>query len=431
VTRTTDVLILGAGIAGLQAARDLSATGLHVTLLEASDRLGGRIHTQHCATYPVELGAEFVHGRPEEIFRLAAEAGLRIAAVEGELVSKNRDRWRQSGELWTEVNQLLESMPSHEPDQSFQKYIEGAEASEEAKLHALGFVEGFHAADPEKVSVHWLIRATKAEEEIDGERSFRLVDGYQNLVRALTDRIDRSRCSIHLQAPVTEVLWDPGQVSVRAGTAEFRAARAVIAIPLSVLKSGRLRFLPKLEEKEAAMNLLETGPVIRVSLCFRQKFWETRTYLRDASFLFTDDPDFPTWWTSNPLPYPILTGWAAGRHATAVAVHSEAGTVERALESLKRILEISREELGQVMETAFVHDWQADPFSRGAYSYAVAGGADAARTLAAPVAQTLFFAGEATNFGGHNGTVHGAMASGFRAAQEVAMFAGGELSSPG
>jgi len=418
-------------MAGLQAARNLSGGGLQVTLLEARDRLGGRIYTRRCAGHPVELGAEFVHGRPPEIFELASQAGLRVVPVEGEFISKNKGQWRYGGELWAEVNQLFENMPADEPDQSFLEYIARAPVSQEAKQHALSFVEGFHAADPRKVSVHWLIRTTKAEEEIDGEHSFRLVDGYESLVHAVVERLDRSRCDVHLQTGVTEVLWKPGQVSVKAGATEFRAARAIITVPLSVLKSGGIRFLPKLEEKEAAMKLLEMGPVIRVSLCFRQKFWESRGELRDASFLFTDDKEFPTWWTSNPLPYSILTGWAAGERATALTFHTEAGMVERALQSLGRILETSPEELRQIMEGAFVHDWQTDTFSCGAYSYAVVGGADAAQTLAAPVDHTLFFAGEATNFEGHNGTVHGAMASGSRATREVAKAAGGELSRVG
>jgi monoamine oxidase len=426
VTRAADVLVIGGGVAGLQAARDLSAAGLRVALLEARDRLGGRVYTRQCDAYPVELGAEFIHGRPPEIFELASQAGLRIVPVEGEFISKNQGQWRHSGELWARVNQLLESMPADDPDQSFQEYVERAQASAEAKQHALGFVEGFHAADPKKVSVHWLIRTAKAEEESDGERSFRLLDGYESLVRALADPLDRSRCDVHLQTAVSEVLWKPGQVSITARATEFRAARTIITVPLSVLKSGRVHFLPSLEEKEAAMKVLEMGPVIRVSLCFRQKFWEARGELRDASFLFTDDAEFPTWWTSNPLPYPILTGWAAGRRATALTLHSEASIVERALQSLGRILEISAEALRQIMEAGFVHDWQTDPFSRGAYSYAVVGGADAAQRLAASVAQTLFFAGEATNFEGHNGTVHGAMASGRRAAQEVVKAADGD-----
>ena len=80
---------------------------------------------------------------------------------------------------------------------------------------------------------------------------------------------------------------------------------------------------------------------------------------------------------------------------------------------------MKQSDLKKLVVAAHTHDWQADPFSCGAYSYAVAGGAEAPRDLAAPIADTLFFAGEATDFTGHHGTVHGALASGVRAAQEV------------
>jgi monoamine oxidase len=418
VTRPADILIIGGGVAGLQAACDLSNAGLRVAVLEARDRLGGRILTRHHASYPVELGAEFIHGRPQVILRLASEAGLRVAPVEGQFINKSHGLWLHGGETWSEVHRILGDMPSAAPDQTFQTYIDGIAASDDAKHQALGFVEGYHAADPQKVSVHWLIRTMKAEAAI-GEGPLRLVDGYESLVQALVDRLDRSRCEVHLHTAAGEVSWEPGQVRVTAGAKEFSAERVIVTAPLSILKSGGIRFLPTLDQKEVAMKLLDTGPVIRVSLCFREKFWETRSELRDASFMFTDDPEFPTWWSSNPLPYPILTGWATGSHVTALGSQAESRLAERALEALGRILETSQEDLSAVLEAAFVHDWQADRFATGAYSYALAGGADSAKALAEPVEDTLFFAGEATDVEGHNGTVHGAMASGARAAQEV------------
>jgi monoamine oxidase len=427
VTHVADVLVIGGGIAGLQAARDLSNAGLRVTLIEARDRLGGRIYTRHHANYPVELGAEFMHGSPEVILSLASEAGLRVAPVEGRFISGGPGEWLDGGETWGDVNRIFENMPSGVPDQTFQNYIDGVEASADAKRQALGFVEGYHAADPEKVSLHWLIRTMNAEAET-GETSLRLVDGYASLVRALEDRIDDKLCDIHLQTAVTEVRWQRGHVTVAASGKEFRAARAVLTVPLELLKSGSIRVLPRLEEKEAAMARLATGPAVRVSLCFREKLWETREQLRELSFLFTDDADFPTWWTSNPLPYPILTGWAAGNHAAALASLPENEIVEKAVGALGRILETRPPELRRLLEAAFTHDWQADPLALGAYSYAVVGGAESAKTLATPVEDTLFFAGEATDFQGNNGTVHGAMASGSRAAREVAKAAGRAIS---
>jgi monoamine oxidase len=141
--------------------------------------------------------------------------------------------------------------------------------------------------------------------------------------------------------------------------------------------------------------------------------------MRNLSFLFTDDPHFPTWWTSNPLPYPILTGWAAGRHAQKLLGKNNEELVCLALDSLAQILELDQSELRSHLERGLVHDWQADPHSRGAYSYIVTGGMGAPQALAEPLDGTLFFAGEATNREGHNGTVHGALGSGKRAAREI------------
>jgi monoamine oxidase len=141
--------------------------------------------------------------------------------------------------------------------------------------------------------------------------------------------------------------------------------------------------------------------------------------MKSLSFLFTDDPDFPTWWTLNPLARPVLTGWAAGHHAVALAHASHDQVVNTAVRSLARIMNLSFDQLQSQLTAAFFHDWDADPFFQGAYSYAAVGGIDAAKVLAAPVAGTLYFAGEATNSDGYNATVHGAIATGYRAAAEV------------
>jgi monoamine oxidase len=186
-----------------------------------------------------------------------------------------------------------------------------------------------------------------------------------------------------------------------------------------VLKSNSIVFSPVLPEKQNACSFLEMGPAVRVSLCFCEKFWERDPEMTDLGFLFTDDPQFPTWWTSNPLPYPILTGWAAGGFAVAHSGQSRSEIVHSAVQALGRIMSVDVRSLGQQMTSAFTHDWQSDPFSRGAYSYAAVGGIAAAEELAAPVEETLYFAGEATNCDGYNGTVHGAIATGWRAAQEL------------
>ena len=137
------------------------------------------------------------------------------------------------------------------------------------------------------------------------------------------------------------------------------------------------------------------------------------------SFLFSQDEWFPTWWTTLPRKSPLLTGWAAGARAQKLAGQANDFIVEQALAALTRLLKVGRTELQSLLASAHTHDWESDPWSRGAYSYVTVGGDGAEAALAAPLEGTLFFAGEAADFSGHNGTVHGAIASGRRAAQGV------------
>jgi monoamine oxidase len=276
------------------------------------------------------------------------------------------------------------------------------------------------------VSVHWLIAGANAEKEVDGDRQFRFPGGYDSLVKAISDRIEWKSCELRLNIKAREIQWRPGEAVVKSSSgAEFHAPRVIVTVPLGVLKTGGIRFVPELKEKQKALECLEMGPVVRASLCFRDKFWEAMPRFKDVSFIFTDDPRFPTWWTSNPLPFPILTGWAAGHYARKLAQLNHDQVINRALESLADIFEMEIMRLRELLQSGFAYDWQADPFFCGAYSYAVVGGGGAARDLGAPLANTLFFAGEATNSEGHNGTVHGAIATGRRAAKE-ALAAGSE-----
>jgi monoamine oxidase len=137
------------------------------------------------------------------------------------------------------------------------------------------------------------------------------------------------------------------------------------------------------------------------------------------SFVLSDDPVMPTWWTSYPVLAPVLTGWVGGPRAARLGGESDAGLAEQALAALARVLHVPRVELDARLVDWHVHNWTADPFSRGAYSYVRVGGLEAPARLAQPVQRTLYFSGEATDDHGHTGTVHAALAAGQRAARAL------------
>lgn len=440
--QSTDVVVIGAGIAGLACAQALCDRGLRVAVLEARDRIGGRIFTRHpgATETPVELGAEFIHGRPPEAWEIIERAGLRTHELTGGRWRLEQGRLALANPSWEEIDSIFQRMDPAAPDQSFEEFLEHSyrDLPEEARASATSYVEGFHASHAGRISVHSLIRGQHADEEIEGHRGFCLLDGMDALVQSLLAAIKPELLSLRLNTVVTKISWAKGAVEVATQSPAgdrlqvLGTRAAVVTLPLGVLQAppgspGAVRFLPELAQKYGALKKLEMGAAIRLVLGFRRAFWRDEELVKtphsralaDMSFLFARGEWFPAWWASVSAGKGTLTGWAAGARAEKLSGRGEAFIVERALEVLSRIFGVPGATLQGLLEDSYVHDWQTDPYSRGAYSYVLVGGENAARTLAAPVEGTLFFAGEATDFSGHNGTIHGALASGRRAAGEV------------
>ncbi len=440
-----DVAIIGAGAAGLAAASTLCSRGLNVCVLEARDRIGGRIYTHHdpATEVPIELGAEFVHGHPRETLNLVRQSGVFTEPVQGERWCFDEGRLHACEFLNNEFDQVLGKLPQpgSGPDQSFADFLHSLSGlSAETRKHVCGYIEGFEAAYPDRISAQALARENQASDQIEGYRSFRILNGYGALLSTLTP-VESADFPIRLNTTVRRVNWRRGGVEITAqdasGEVHVRARTAIVTLPLAVLQvnageTGAVVFVPELKSKQNALDLLEMGPVIRVVLRFRERFWERieadsktgKESLSEMSFLHSDDPVFPTWWTTMPRKTPILTAWSAGPHCSTLASQDQQAIVSRALDTLSRLTHMDRAELDRLLEAHYLHDWQADPFSRGAYSWAKVGGVGAAAELARPLDFTLFFAGEATDSNGHTGTVHGALESGYRAAQEVLLALG-------
>jgi monoamine oxidase len=293
---------------------------------------------------------------------------------------------------------------------------------------ALRFVEGYHASHADRISAASI---RSSDEEQEEQKQHRIANGYDALVEWLRSGLDPQHTSLHLGSEVTEVSWGRGTVEIKTARPEtFRAKAAVITIPIGVWKTpSGIRFDPPLREKHKAIEKIEVGHVVKIVFRFRERFWDAPDFVKHRAktkrwkegmplhFVSGTDRFVPTWWTTAPVRSPLLTAWAGGHAADALLAEGPR-IVDRALDSLATTFAVKRRDVEPLLDATHMHDWQADRFSRGAYSYAGIGGQNAHESLAKPIGGTLFFAGEATS-GDETGTVSGAVATGKRAAKQV------------
>jgi monoamine oxidase len=428
-----DVVVIGAGAAGLSATCDLAEAGYSVALLEARDRLGGRIWTRHeiGSAAPIELGAEFIHGEIPQTFHLLQEVGEAAVEVEGSHWTLLRgELQKRTADLFEQVQKAMRDADlGSKPDLSLREFLEQAGRkglSPEARALATQFVQGFDAADPSRVSAQSIAEEWASGGMLDAPQS-RPVAGYSSVLAALAGALDRKSVHVQLQTVVTRVGWKRGVVGIEGSFLDkpFRitAPKAIVTVPVGVLQlpqgaPGAITFDPELVQKRAALTGIVSGPVLKVMLRFRTAFWEELDdhRYRNASFFHSLETPFPTFWTTVPVRSTLLNAWVGGPPAASLSGRSDAEIVHAALESLRRMFGPAQPQL----ESALVHNWERDPFARGAYSYVTVGHNDTARReLAAPLDDTLFFAGEATDTEGDAATVTGALQSGSRVAREV------------
>jgi monoamine oxidase len=228
--------------------------------------------------------------------------------------------------------------------------------------------------------------------------------------------------------PVVRIEWSRDGAAVFIARTDgqprlaFEARTVIVTIPLGVLKApagepGAIEFVPPLRQKQAALEHLDTGSALRVALRLREPIWEPQQHA--LSFLHTTDSDFPVWWTSYPQRRLLIVCWCGGVTARRLSQLAPGEIESRAITALGRQFRLPPRRIQSLVEAAWHHNWQHDPFARGAYSYQMVGGADAPATLARPLGGTLFFAGEASNGEGGTGTVEGAIETGERAAKQV------------
>ena len=416
--------MIGAGMAGLTAARQLAEAGRKVLVLEARDRVGGRIRTRRDEGEILELGAEFIHGRPPELWELIREAGLETYALDGKNVCYRNGKLKKCDELG-EIFKFLNGLEKWKgADLSFADYPPLEKLPPEKRKEIINYVQSFNAADYRQIGVHALAVQQRAEEEIGSDEVFRVREGYDRVPEFLAKKVREAGGRIELSRTVERIEWERGEVRVHARDggelAQYLAQQAVIALPLGVLQHLGVVFDP-VPAALIAANQLVMGSVRRFTLLFRDRWWSTHeeVMLGKLSFLFARDAMPSVWWTAHPWETRTLTGWIGGPRSAAFDQFTREQVGDAACKELARIFALPLAELrGQLIFCA-TYDWQADPLSRGAYSYVPAGSLDAVLKMATPIERTLYFAGEHTDTTGHWGTVHAAMRSGMRAAKQV------------
>jgi monoamine oxidase len=399
-------------------------------VLEARDRVGGRIHSLQTGQGVVELGAEFVHGRQAELWALIQEAGAGTVERDGALLRESPTGGLAEDEsvedrLFDPLDELVD-LPH---DMTFAEWLASSDVPQEQHAALRSYVEGFNAADANRISALSLGLQQKAEERIEGDRAWHVRGGYSQLPIYLANRVRKLGGEIRLGCVVQSVRWSSGEVAVETDSGVFRAPRCVVTLPLGVLqrvnRDGGMRFEPE-PAAIAHARRLAMGSAERFTMIFREPWWErsklvNKKALQTMSFLFTFRRSPPVWWTSHPEPQalPTLTGWAGGPRA-ATFVGRDAGQLgDEACTALAEVFGLPEQQVRGALMATHRHDWELDPFSYGAYSYVPAGALDAPAAMAEPERDTLFFAGEHTDTTGHWGTVHAALGTGLRAAQQV------------
>jgi monoamine oxidase len=430
-----DVVIIGAGASGLAAAEVLARAGLHLRVLEARSRIGGRVDTRQIQGWPgpIELGAEFIQGRARALLDRLKRDHLRALPVPERHVSVAGQRLEDATELFRRALEQVARLHGDRPvAEALQAMGRTGALARRALTIARLYVEGYYAADAEHASAEAIGVLERASRALHGDEASRVVGGYVAVLEAMLRPVQgHDGQALQLSTVVTGVRWSPGRVEVLARKAsgvplrELRARALVVTLPLGVLQAppgstGAVHFHPTLPEIERAAARLAAGPLFKILLRFPRPFWNDDRRRRMHGFGFAHLPGaaVPTFWTTSPESSGVLTGWAGGPAARTLAELPAGEQRAQALASLSRLFLLPARRLEAMLEDTVQHDWLADPFARGGYAYTPVGGLDAPRVFTSPVADTLFFAGEHTHDGGQAGTVHGAIETGERAARD-------------
>lgn len=427
-----DVIIIGAGAAGLMAAKQLSEAGFKVCVLEARDRVGGRIHTfiSQDYRYFFEGGAEFIHGNLHVTLQLLEEAKLQKQELEGNVWQIKNGEWKQESDFFNHADLVITRLKELKEDVSMQTFLEqhfSADKYENLKKALVSYVEGYYSGEVSKISAMSFLEEWMSEDD----QQYRPVKGYGQLMNYLLESCEKAGATFELSTVVKEIKWSKKQAEVIDETGRtFIAAKVIVTVPLGVLTAaenskGFIKFSPAIHDKIAHAKQMGYGAVIKILLHFKKAFWQSEEVERQCKVdtknlhMIISETPVPTWWTQHPNYSTLLTGWLSGPDAAKMIEDEDEVVISLALQSLGIIFHLPVDILKENLQWSKVFNWTKDPFTLGSYSYSTLYTSKARKVLAEPVENTLFFAGEALYDGPEMGTVEAALTSGKEVAEKV------------
>ncbi len=402
------VIIVGAGVAGLVLAREISAN-YKIIILEAGPIPGGRINSikEYASESIIEAGAEFIHGHLPETFKLLREAGIEAVPVEGKMYSKKNGILQEQEEMIGHWDVLLQKMKRLRKDMTLHDFLQlyfGENEYAELRQRAADFTEGFDLADVKKVST----KSLYTEWSHDQDENFRIPAGYPALVDFLVADCRQKGCEIFYNKLVKKIDWQKNSVRIHTEDAgEYIGAKVVITVPISILQTiddkASISFNPEIKNMTDAARQIGFGNVVKIILRFNEAFWKP-----DAGFILSEEL-IPTWWTQLPNETSVLTGWAGGNKSHALNNNTDVEVLNKAVASLANIFDLPAEKIRENLISFNIFNWQQNEFARGAYSYSTPDSMGARAILNQSTDNTIFFSGEALYDGPSPGTVEAAI----------------------